>query len=260
MRLTVLGCSGSGPGPYSPASGYLVQAGDTAIILDLGNGTFGPLQQYVNPFDLDAVLLSHLHPDHCADVTALVVYRRIHPQPPYDPTEKRLLVLANEHAPERLGDLYAASPEVRIGADLSDVLELRTIQHRSIIHVEDVKITVSELDHERGGSFGFRLESGGRTLVFTGDTGPTERLIELAHDADVLLCDASWTHEQGAKYPPRIHLSGRQAGEYAAAAKVGRLLITHVLMWFDGDAVLSEARNSFGGSTHLVRAGEQFEI
>ena len=82
MRLTVLGCSGSGPGPISPASGYLVEAGDARLVLDLGNGTFGALQRHSDPWQLDAVLFSHLHPDHCADFTALVVYRRYHPHAP----------------------------------------------------------------------------------------------------------------------------------------------------------------------------------
>ena len=109
MRLTVLGCSGSGPGPISPASGYLVTAGDTRLALDLGNGTFGPLQRRLDPFQLDAVLFSHLHPDHCADFTALVVHRRYHPNPPFDPTTRLLPVYAPAEAPSRFANAYAPS-------------------------------------------------------------------------------------------------------------------------------------------------------
>ena len=90
MRLIVLGCSGSGPGPTSPASGYLVEAGDTRLTLDLGNGTFGPLQRHTDPWALDGVVFSHLHPDHCADFSALAVHRRYHPSPPFDPRARRL--------------------------------------------------------------------------------------------------------------------------------------------------------------------------
>ncbi|MDQ3765294.1 MAG: MBL fold metallo-hydrolase [Actinomycetota bacterium] len=259
MRLTVLGCSGSGPGPRSPASGYLVQAGNTAIVLDLGNGTFGPLQRYIDPFNLNAVLLSHLHADHCADVTALINYRRYHPRPPSDASSRRPLILASEGAFERLAGLHAPSAAARSDADFSDVLELQVIEDGSIVHFGSVRVTVSQLDHP-GGSFGFRLESGGRTLVFTGDTGPTDRLIELSHNADVLLCEASWPHSAEKKSPVTMHLTGLQAGEYAAAAKVGKLLLTHVLMWFDEDALLSEARETFNGIVHLAQAGQQFEI
>ena len=68
MRLTVLGCAGSGPGPTSPASSYLITAGDTRLLVDLGNGSFGVLQRHLDPWLLDAVVLSHLHADHCADM------------------------------------------------------------------------------------------------------------------------------------------------------------------------------------------------
>src|SRR4051795_6041834 len=82
MLLTVLGCSGSVPAAESPASGYLVRADGASVVLDLGNGAFGALQRYVDPFTLDGLALSHLHPDHCADVSAMTVYRRYHPPPP----------------------------------------------------------------------------------------------------------------------------------------------------------------------------------
>src|ERR1700742_4843267 len=90
--LTVLGCSGSTPGPASAASGYLLAGQDDQVVLDLGNGTFSTLQEHVEPFLVDAILFSHLHPAHCADFSALAVFRRYHPAPPYDPTERRLPV------------------------------------------------------------------------------------------------------------------------------------------------------------------------
>ena len=95
MKITVLGCSGSVPGPGLPTSGYLVEADGFRIVADLGAGTFGKLQTHCSPFDLDAVLLSHLHLDHCADFAALTTFRRHHPRPPYDPSVRKLPV----HAP-----------------------------------------------------------------------------------------------------------------------------------------------------------------
>src|SRR5690606_3522451 len=121
MRLVVLGCSGSGPGPDSPASGYLVEAGDARIVLDLGNGTFGALQRHVDPWRLDAVASSHLPPDHCADFTALVVHRRYHPHPPYDAAARPLAVHAPAEAPDRFAAAYAPSAAERAETDLTDV-------------------------------------------------------------------------------------------------------------------------------------------
>jgi len=123
MLLTVLGCSGSVPGPESPASGYLLRVGDTSVVLDLGNGTFGALQRYLDPFTLDGLILSHLHPDHCADVSALTVYRRYHPHPP--PGEV-LPVYGPPDAAERLIAAYAPNADERNRADLSDLYAFRS--------------------------------------------------------------------------------------------------------------------------------------
>ena len=76
MKVTVLGCSGSVPGPDSPASGYLIEADGYRLVLDLGHGAFGALQRYVAPTDVDAIVISHLHADHCIDLTAYVVALR----------------------------------------------------------------------------------------------------------------------------------------------------------------------------------------
>src|SRR5690348_10837754 len=147
MELIVLGCSGSGPGPTSPASGYLVRAGATAVALDLGNGTFGPLQRHLDPFDLDAQVFSHLHPDHCADFTALAVHRRYNPRRPYDPTERRLPVLAPGEAPERFAMAYAPSAQERAETDLTDVFAFRALTDGATTTVGDVRVDARAVDH-----------------------------------------------------------------------------------------------------------------
>ena len=76
MKLTVIGCAGSAPGPKSPASCYLVEHDGFRLVLDLGNGAFGPLQGLLDPATIDAVFLSHLHADHCLDVAPFVVWHR----------------------------------------------------------------------------------------------------------------------------------------------------------------------------------------
>src|SRR6266487_3427467 len=113
MRLTVLGCSGSLPGPARAASGYLVEADDVRLVMDLGNGTLARLQTVMDPFDLTAALFSHLHPDHCADITALILVRRYHPQPPFDTRKRRLPVYAPVEAPTRFAAMHAPTEEER---------------------------------------------------------------------------------------------------------------------------------------------------
>ena len=261
MRLIVGGCSGSGPGPTAPASGYLVLAGDTRIVLDLGNGTFGALQRHLDPWSLSAVAFSHLHADHSSDFASLAVWRRHHPRPPYDPTARKLPVLAPGAAPDRFAAAYATSAAERASTDLTDVFAFQTMVDGSTVGVEGVTVHAGAVDHVCE-AYALRVEHGGRSLVYSGDTGPSAGLVATARGADVLLCEATWPHvtEEWTEPPPGVHLSGRQAGEHAAAAGVGRLLVTHVPAWYDAQALLAEAKEAFGGPVELVEPDGEYEV
>ena len=257
MRLTVLGCSGSVPGPNAAASGYLVEAEGGRLAVDLGNGTLAALQGVGrDPFELDALLLSHLHPDHCADFTGLTVLRRYHPAPTRDPKEVPLPVYAPAEAPTRLAAAYAPDARELAGTDLSDVYRFFALDSE-VVAVAGFSVTPARVAHPCE-AYGMRIEHAGRTLCYTGDTGPCAAINELAAGADVLLAEASWEH--GPDRPPDLHLSGREAGELAARSGVSRLLITHVPPWTDAAAVLAEARAAYPGEVELVRAGQSYEI
>ncbi|OZM74174.1 MBL fold metallo-hydrolase [Amycolatopsis antarctica] len=255
MRLTILGCSGSVPGPDAAASGYLLEADGFLLGIELGNGTLARLQTLRSPFDLDALLLTHLHADHCADVSALAVYRRYHPAPPYEVRPRRLPVLAPAEAPQRLANAYAAHESERRGTDLSDVFDFRALD-AGATRIGPFTVTAHPVDHPTA-AFGVRVEHGGSVLAYTGDTGPCPQLDDLAAGADVLLCEASWT--DAPDRPAGVHLSGRQAGELAARAGVGRLLLTHIAPWTDRGEVLAEATAAFAGAA-LVEQGAGYEL
>jgi ribonuclease BN (tRNA processing enzyme) len=258
VLLTVLGCSGSGPGPASPASSYLVSAGDTRFLLDLGNGAFGALLRHLDPWALDAAVLSHLHADHCADMANLVVHRRYHPAPPAGVPP--LPVYAPDGAADRLAAAYAASAEERASTDLSDVLAFLPVADGGAVGAVGLRST--PVEHPVA-AYALRVEHGGASLVYSGDTGPSAGLVELARGADLLLCEASWPHVVPGQWdepPPGLHLSGRQAGEHAKAAGVGRLLLTHVPAWQDAAVVLAEAREAFDGPVELAAADAAYEI
>lgn len=261
MRLIVLGCTGSGPGPAGPASGYLVQAGDVALVLDLGNGTFGALQRHLDPWRLDAVAFSHLHPDHCADFSALVVHRRYHPCPPFDATARPLPVLAPAEAPQRFARQYAPSEAELATTDLSDVFAFAPITDGCRTAVGDVTVRAARVDHLCE-AYALRIEHAGRSLVYSGDTGPCPGLVELARGADVLLCEASWPHVTSfwTEPPTGVHLSARQAGEHATAAGVRRLLLTHTPPWADGATLLAEAKAAFDGPVELVAPDAAYDV
>lgn len=258
MRLTVLGCSGSGPGPASPASGYLLTTGGTRLLLDLGNGSFGALQRHLDPWLLDAVVLSHLHADHCADMANLVVHRRYQPDAP--PGAVPLPVFGPVDTAARLAYAYAASPEERVSVDLSDVLAFRKAADGGT--VGDLTLRTVPVAHPVE-AYAVRVERGGASLVYSGDTGPCAELVELAEGADVLLCEASWPHVVPGRWtepPGGLHMSGRQAGEHAAAAGVGRLLLTHIPAWCDPAALLVEAQEAFDGPVEVVAPDTHYDV
>lgn len=256
MLLTVLGCSGSTPGPNSPASGYLLEAEGFRMVVDLGNGTLAALQTLLDPFAVDALLLSHLHPDHCADFSALTVMRRYHPDAPYDARSRRLPVYAPSEAPQRLVGAYAPCEDERTGEDLTDVHEFHALDGGDFT-VGPFDVRAYPLAHPCQ-AYGFRIAHSGATLAYTGDTGTCPGLDRLAVDATALLSEASWTHAAGR--PKDLHLSGREAGEVAARAGVGRLLLTHVPPWTDAEQVRAEASAAYGGDTRLVVQGARYRI
>ncbi|HYS34755.1 MAG TPA: MBL fold metallo-hydrolase [Pseudonocardiaceae bacterium] len=256
MRLTVLGCAGSAPGPNTAASGYLIEAGTTRVVVDLGNGTMAELQARCDPFALDAVLFSHLHPDHCADFSALTVLRRYHPAPPHDPRTHRLPVHGPSDAPSRFAAAYAPNVAELAETDLTDVYSFHPFGAEPVL-VGELGVTAARVAHPCE-AYGLRIEHGGRSLCYTGDSGPCDSLAALADGVDILLAEASWTH--AADRPPDLHLSGRQAGELAAKAGVGRLILTHVPSWTDRTAVLAEARAAFPGEVALAEPRASYQV
>lgn len=258
MLLTVLGCSGSVPGPDAAASGYLVEADGVMIALDLGNGTLAALMARRDPFALDAVLFSHLHPDHCADFSALTVLRRYHPAPPRDPATHKLAVYGPGEAPKRLAAAYAPSvAEIdESERSLTDVYTFHSYGAGPAT-IATFTVTADQVEHPCE-AYGIRIERDGRSLCYTGDSGPCDALVRLAGGVDTLLAEASWT--DGPDRPEKLHLSGRQAGELASEAGVGRLVVTHVPPWTEPAAVLAEARDAFTGDVVLAEAGAAYRI
>ena len=246
MRLTVVGCSGSAPGPASPASCYLVEHDEFVLVLDLGNGSFGALQSHVDPGDVDAVYLSHLHADHCLDAAPFIVWHRYSGR-----SDGRTVPLfAPVGADRRLANAY--DPE---SGPIDDVFDVTPIGPGSWT-VGPFEVTTARTAHPVE-CYAVRLTAGGRSLVYTGDTGPSDAVVELARGADVLLAEAAYP--EAPDLPPGLHLTGRQAGEHAAAAGVGRLVVTHVPSWVDAEAQLAAARAVFPAS-ELARPGAVHDI
>lgn len=248
MRLTVVGCAGSFPGADSPASCYLLEAEGFRLVADLGNGALGALQKYIGLFDADAIALSHLHADHCVDLYSYAIARTYGPGgardpiPVYGPVGTRTRI-AGIHGP---GDAEGLMERFTFGTLAPGPLEIGPFE-----------VTAARMNHPVE-AFGFRFEHGGRSIVYSGDTGPTDALVPLAKGADVLVCEASFT--DGPDLPPDLHLSGRQAARYAAQAGVGKLVLTHLQAWNDPRETFADAAAEFGGDVVLAHPGQVIDL
>jgi len=241
MRLTVIGCSGSFPGPDSPASSYLLEAEGFRLVIDLGNGALGVLQRHAELFGIDAICVSHLHADHCIDLSSYWVARQYAPEGPRPPipvhgpqgTTHRIAGICGEKA-----DAIRARFDVR---NLSPTQEIGPF-----------RVTTERMNHPVE-TFGFRVEHAGWTVAYSADTGPTDALVRLADGADVLLSEASF--QDADNNPPDLHLTARQAGEHATRAGAGQLVLTHLVPWYDQELSLAQAAQAYRGPLSAAATG-----
>ncbi|HEX3610301.1 MAG TPA: MBL fold metallo-hydrolase [Sporichthyaceae bacterium] len=248
MRLTVVGCSGSFPGPTSPASCYLVEADGFRVLLDLGAGALGALATHVDVGSIDAVVLSHLHPDHCIDMCGYYVARKYRP----DGALPRIPVHGPADTPSRMAAAYGLPED----PGMTEQFDFRKLTAGEPFEIGPFRFHTDRTVHPIE-AYAIRVEHGGKALVYSGDSGVCDELVRLATGADLFLCEASF--HDGRDVAPDVHLTGSQAAEHATRAGVPRLLLTHIPPWNDPARTLSEAAD-FEGRVDLACPGATYEI
>ncbi len=242
MELTVLGCSGSygAAGRGGACSGYLLRDGDTAIWMDCGNGSFVNLQRHIDPEALDAVVITHEHPDHCVDLYGLHVLLR------YGLEVGGMPLYAPAGAEERLGTL----------AGWGDTFVWNSLHDGARATVGGIDLEFARTDHPPP-TFAVHATAAGRRLVYTADTGPDWTVGAFAPGAHLVLSEASYVDED--RRSP-IHLSGRQAGEAAREAGAERLVLTHLWPQVDPAVVVAEGSEAFGAEAALAAVDLKFTV
>ncbi|MGW1137985.1 MBL fold metallo-hydrolase [Streptomyces zhihengii] len=250
MKLTVVGCSGSFPSADSACSSYLVEADGFRLLLDMGNGALGELQRHCGLYDLDAIFLSHLHADHCIDMCGYFVARYYRHEGGRCPA---IPVYGPEGTEQRLVTAYADTPTA---SAMSEVFDFHTLKPGSF-EIGPFSVRTERMAHPVE-TYAIRVEHGGRSLTYSGDTGISATLDELAAGTDLYLCEASFVH--GKEDIPDLHLNGREAGASARTAGAGRLVLTHIPPWTDGARNLADAREVYTGPAEIARPGAVYEI
>ncbi|HZR48263.1 MAG TPA: MBL fold metallo-hydrolase [Streptosporangiaceae bacterium] len=242
MRLTVLGGCGAWPAAGQACSGYLVEHDGFTVLLDPGYAVLPRMLTHINVEDLDAVLVSHGHPDHCADLNPLLRARAFSddPAPP-------LPVYAPPHA------LTAVLALDRKGM-LDDAIAVSDITPGDPFTVGPFDVRTWPLPHMLPNA-GLRLTADGQTIAYTGDTGPAPELIDLARDAHIFLAEASYPRAVPADMARHLS-SAAQAGRTAAQANVQRLVLTHLMPGTNADEAIEAAAASFTGEISVATAAQ----
>ncbi len=247
MDITVLGCGAAFPRAGGACSGFLVRSGDTNVWIDAGNGTFAQLQRYVDCRALDALVLTHGHADHVADVLPLMYALGFDPVLPMVtlPVHSPMDVVASLKWPlggtskERFTSVFAFRP-------ISEPFTIGSITFEPF-----------QTKHPAD-TYGLRMSDNGKTAVYTSDTAWFEELPDRCRDADVLISEA--TYVDGVDAPPGVHLTAREAGRLAAAANVKRLVLTHIWATIDPSLAVAEAAEEFDGPVEAALEGNRYEI
>ncbi|WP_329115452.1 MBL fold metallo-hydrolase [Streptomyces sp. NBC_01465] len=243
--LTVLGTASPHPAPGRPCSGYLLSGGGARVWVDAGPGTFAELQWYADPARLDAIWISHLHADHCADLLSAVyglAYGGLTPPAPVP-------VYAPPGCAQRLAAFFGR-PDPGF---LAGILDFRDLHDGHEAKIGGLRLISRAVTHDTE-AYALRAEYEGAVLAYSGDSGPCAALAELAHRADLLLCEADIDRHPGEE--PQVHLTPEDAGALARTAAVGRLVVTHVGPTLTREAATERARRSFGGPTVTAREGD----
>ncbi len=240
LTVTVLGCSGSYAAPGNPCTSYLVRSSDTAVLLDCGPGTLGPLQEAVDLNELTAIVTTHCHPDHWLELPVIRnVFTWFCPRrdvPVYGTAQTRAM--------------DAALTVRRSGAE--DPLAWTVIDSSSELTLGDQRWRFARTDHPVE-TLAMRVDCEGRSFAFSADSGPGWDFRSLGEGIHVAMCEASHSSDREGGGSP--HMSAREAAHAAAAAGAGRLVLTHLEPGSDPQARLAEATAVFGSEVDVARPG-----
>jgi ribonuclease BN (tRNA processing enzyme) len=264
MRLTVLGKSPSWQDAGGACSGYLIEDGDVAVVLDCGNGVFSKLRRFRDYTRVDAVLISHLHADHFLDLVpfsyALTYSPRQQPVPVDRwpgtdcPACPRLI------APPRARKVFRQITGAWGSEDLIEkAFAIEEYDASSRPSVGPLRFSFCHVPHFQE-TFAICVQSDnsdGR-LVFGADSRPTEQLVEFARGADLLLIEATLPRPE--RSGERGHLTPREAGEHGRAAGTGRLVLTHISDELDLLWARKEAQDAFRAPVEVAREGAVYEL
>ena len=200
MKVTVLGSSGAYPAAGGAASGYLLEHDGFRVALDFGTGALSNLQLHMRHDELDAIVLSHEHMDHCLDLYPLFIARFFAAEP---------LPALPLWAPPGAFDSVAVLEDDEGREQMRGVYHVHEVEAGSEFEVGPLRFSTRLLPHWVPDS-GMRISADGAVMTYTGDTGPSQEIETIPRDADLLIVEASWQDADLASGKQPFHLTARQ--------------------------------------------------
>lgn len=230
MKLTILGRYGPYPDANGACSGYLLQKDSYAILLECGNGVLSRLQQYLFPWELDAVIVSHLHGDHISDLSIM---------------RYAMDIAQNRGITEKALDVYLPEkPHEEIERiSFKNAYCIHTLNEQSQFHLGPFHFSFLSVKHPMP-CLAIRIETKDKTLVYSGDTEYVSELEGFAKNADLFLCEANYQNEE-IEAAMGNHLSAAQAAQIACKAETQGLVLTHLPPFKDIETSLKEAQKFY---------------
>jgi ribonuclease BN (tRNA processing enzyme) len=253
VKITVLGKSPAWQDAGGACSGYLVEEDGRTLLVDCGNGVFGKLREVVDYAAVDAIVVTHLHADHCFDLIPYSYALSYSPRARAFPQPRPTL-----YVPPGGRDVFRQitgawnTPEL-----VEQAFCLIEYDPAQTIELGPLSLTFHAVPHYVA-TFAVQLRSARRSFTFGADCRPNDALVEFARDADVLMVEATLPRPESG--PDRGHMTPREAGEQGAAAHARRLVLTHYSDEMDPSWAAAEAAGGYGGTVELAREGAVYAL
>jgi len=255
MQITILGKSPSWPDAGGACSGYLVEAANTKLLVDCGSGVFSKLRERVDYADVDAIVISHFHGDHCLDLMPYAYALTYSPRWTKEnraPRPKLIVPKGGREVLCQVAGVFGPSETI------VDAFEVSEYEPSGAHQIGDFSLSFCPVPHYVP-TFAISVTAEGESGRFTfgADCGPSQALVDVANGSDLLLIEATLREAEAEE--PRGHMTATEAGEQGRAAKVGRLVLTHISDELDQELSARQAGEAFGAEVTLARAGAIFD-
>ncbi|WP_175988267.1 MBL fold metallo-hydrolase [Bacillus sp. Marseille-Q1617] len=244
MKLTIIGHWGGYPKAGEASTGYLLEHNGFTLLVDCGSGVLSHLQKYIDPTELDAVLISHYHPDHIADIGVL---------------QHALLIQYFLGKSKGTLPVYGHDEDAQGFKSLTykQFMKAHPYNEKSELTIGPFSVTFVKTKHPVP-CYGMRIEADGKSIFYTADSSYKDSFVPFGKDADLLLCECNFYGDMDASGAG--HMTSLDAGKLALETGVKKLILTHLPHFGDLEQLASEAKTIYKGDVQLAKQGMEIII